>query len=107
MNGQRVSKMMILVVTIALLCSSPLKQVSAMKINQKHQQQLEAIMSQQSDEKFLGTLLWDVFDLLSFGVFEKKPSNNTKNRKNNKTNESNYTNSTNNTTQANAQPTII
>lgn len=48
-------------------------------------------MSQQSatDEKFLGTLIWDIFDLLSFGVFEKKPSNNTKNRKNNRTNESN------------------
>lgn len=96
MNDRRVSKM-ILLVTIALLCSVPLPEVQAMKINQKHQQQLEAIMASgsASDEKFVGTLLWDIFDLLSFGVFEKKPSNNTKNRKNNRTNESNYTNGTN------------
>lgn len=48
-------------------------------------------MSNQADEKFIGTLLWDVFDLLSFGVFEKKPSNNTKDRKNNHTNQTNST----------------
>jgi len=51
-------------------------------------------MNQQTDEKFIGTLLWDVFDLLSFGVFEKKPSNNTKDRKNNKTNQTNQSNIT-------------
>ena len=27
-----------------------------------------------TQQKFIGNLLWDVFDLITFGVFEKKES---------------------------------
>jgi hypothetical protein len=43
----------------------------------------------QGKEQFLGTMLWDIIDLFTFGVFEKKPSNATKNRKNNQSNQTN------------------
>jgi len=32
----------------------------------------------ENEEKFIGTLLWDIVDLFTFGAFEKKP-NKTKN----------------------------
>ena len=53
-----------------------------------------------SKEKFLGSMLWDAFNLMTFGAFEKKPGNH---RKNSTTN-SNNTASSAQTQQQQSQP---
>jgi hypothetical protein len=50
----------------------------------------------QVDQKFVGTMLWNAFDLVTFGVFEKPPKRKLANKTNN-TNVSNSTNASNRT----------
>ena len=44
-----------------------------------------------SENKFLGTMIWDFFDLITFGAFEKKAKKKKIEANNNSTNSTNST----------------